>query len=45
MTYADAMRRFGPDKPDLRFGLELVECTDYFKDTPFRYSRPPTSGR
>lgn len=36
MTYADAMRRFGSDKPDLRFGLELVECAEYFKDTPFR---------
>ncbi|KRE40096.1 aspartate--tRNA ligase [Knoellia sp. Soil729] len=36
MTYVDAMRRFGSDKPDLRFGNELVECTDYFKDTPFR---------
>jgi aspartyl-tRNA synthetase len=36
MTYADAMARFGSDKPDLRMGLELVECTDYFKDTPFR---------
>ncbi|TPG19710.1 aspartate--tRNA ligase [Pedococcus bigeumensis] len=36
MTYADAMRRFGSDKPDLRFGNELVECTDYFSDTPFR---------
>ncbi|KRF22625.1 aspartate--tRNA ligase [Phycicoccus sp. Soil802] len=36
MTYADAMRRFGSDKPDLRFGNELVECTDYFADTPFR---------
>ena len=36
MTYAEAMRRFGSDKPDLRMGLELVECTDYFRDTPFR---------
>ncbi|MDE0573032.1 aspartate--tRNA ligase [Demequina sp. B12] len=36
ITYADAMARFGSDKPDLRFGLELVELTEYFKDTPFR---------
>ncbi|MGA9148480.1 MAG: aspartate--tRNA ligase [Candidatus Nanopelagicales bacterium] len=36
ITYADAMHRFGTDKPDLRFGLELVELADYFKDTPFR---------
>ena len=36
ISYADAMRRFGSDKPDMRFGLELVECTDYFSETPFR---------
>ncbi|GAB2626334.1 aspartate--tRNA ligase [Nocardioides ginkgobilobae] len=36
ITYAEAMRRFGSDKPDLRMGQELVECTDYFEDTPFR---------
>ena len=44
MTYADAMRRFGSDKPDLRFGLELVECTDFFKGTPFRVFRAPYVG-
>ena len=37
---ADDLRRgdgeFGSDKPDLRMGLELVECTDYFTDTTFR---------
>jgi len=36
LTFADAMARFGSDKPDLRFGLELTELTEYFKDTPFR---------
>jgi aspartyl-tRNA synthetase len=44
MTYADAMRRFGSDKPDLRFGLELVECTDYFKATEFRVFQAPYVG-
>jgi len=44
MTYAEAMRRFGSDKPDLRMGLELVECTDYFKDTTFRVFQAPYVG-
>jgi len=44
MTYADAMARYGTDKPDLRFGLQLVELTDYFRDTPFRVFQAPYVG-
>ncbi|APT88747.1 aspartyl-tRNA synthetase [Corynebacterium frankenforstense DSM 45800] len=36
MTYEEAMRRYGSDKPDLRFDIEITECTDFFKDTTFR---------
>ena len=44
MTYADAMRRYGSDKPDLRFDIELVECTDFFADTTFRVFQAPYVG-
>ncbi|MGI8881476.1 MAG: aspartate--tRNA ligase [Jatrophihabitans sp.] len=44
MTYAEAMRRYGSDKPDLRVDLELTECTDFFKDTPFRVFQAPYVG-
>ncbi|WP_375003336.1 aspartate--tRNA ligase [Aeromicrobium sp. CTD01-1L150] len=44
ITYADAMARYGSDKPDLRLDLELVELTDYFKDTPFRVFQAPYVG-
>ena len=36
MTYADAIRRFGVDNPDLRFGLELVDLTDIVKASGFK---------
>ncbi|MEZ5186284.1 MAG: aspartate--tRNA ligase [Candidatus Nanopelagicales bacterium] len=44
MTYEEAMRRFGSDKPDLRFGVELTELTDFFKETPFRVFQAPYVG-
>ncbi|MDZ5622212.1 aspartate--tRNA ligase [Nocardioides sp. HM23] len=44
MTFADAMARYGSDKPDLRMGQELVDCTEYFKDTPFRVFQAPYVG-
>jgi len=44
MTYADAMTRYGSDKPDLRLDLELVDCTEFFADTPFRVFQAPYVG-
>jgi len=44
MTYADAMARYGSDKPDLRFGVELVDLTEYFSGTPFRVFQAPYVG-
>ncbi|MED4225764.1 aspartate--tRNA ligase [Neobacillus cucumis] len=36
MTYAEAMSRFGSDKPDTRFGLELVDLSEIVKDSGFK---------
>ncbi|TAJ19732.1 MAG: aspartate--tRNA ligase [Rugosibacter sp.] len=45
MTYADAMQRFGSDKPDLRITLELVDVADVVTDVAFKvFSGPATSG-
>jgi aspartyl-tRNA synthetase len=44
MPYAEAMARYGSDKPDLRVDLELTDCTAYFADTPFRVFQAPYVG-
>src|SRR5271154_1075364 len=44
MTYADAMARYGSDKPDLRFGCELTDLTEYFAGTEFRVFQAPYVG-
>ncbi len=43
MTYDEAMRRFGHDAPDLRFGMELVDCSDLAAECDFRVFRDAVS--
>lgn len=40
MSFHEAVRRFGIDRPDLRFGLELIDFTDYFAETSFKIFQP-----
>ncbi len=44
ISYAEAMSRYGTDKPDLRFGVELTDCTTYFGETSFRVFQAPYVG-
>jgi aspartyl-tRNA synthetase len=44
LTYADALRRFGSDKPDLRFGLELVDVAERFRASDFALFRTLAEG-
>jgi len=44
ITYHDAMAKYGSDKPDLRFDLEITDLTEFFADTPFRVFQAPYVG-
>lgn len=45
MTYADAMRRYGSDKPDLRVRMEFTELTDVMKDVDFKVFSAPAQSK
>ncbi|HEX4234150.1 MAG TPA: aspartate--tRNA ligase [Caldimonas sp.] len=45
MTFEEAMRRFGSDKPDLRVKLELTELTDVMKDVDFKVFSAPAKAK
>ncbi|MDO5480877.1 MAG: aspartate--tRNA ligase [Candidatus Saccharibacteria bacterium] len=41
LSYTEAMEKYGTDKPDLRYGLELIELTDVFQNTEFKVFKQP----
>ena len=46
MTYAEAMSRFGADKPDLRFGMEITDISDIFRESGFKvFAQTVQSGK
>lgn len=44
LEYVEAMRRYGSDKPDLRYGFEIEDCTALFKESAFKVFAQPSQG-